>query len=92
MVLGETGVIGFLGAISFFALLLRDVWRAAVPRGSPETMAFTLGALMVLVEALTRSVAAPVFLAPPIAYWAFGAVGPAPALRGPSEDADPSKV
>ena len=53
MVLGETGVIGFLGAIGFFALLLRDLWRAAGPRGSPETMAFTLGALMVLVEALT---------------------------------------
>ena len=93
MVLGETGVIGFLGAVTFFALLLRDVWRAAVPNGSPETAAFTLGALMVFVEAITRSVAAPVFLAPPIAYWAFGAVGLAFALRaGASGDADPSKA
>ena len=36
---------------------------------------------MVFVEALLRSAAAPVFVAPPIAYWAFGAVGLALALR-----------
>jgi hypothetical protein len=44
-------------------------------------MAFTLGALMVFVEALVRSAAAPVFVAPPIAYWIFGAAGLALALR-----------
>ena len=81
MVLGETGVIGFLGATAFFALLFRDTWRAARPGGSLEVTAFTLGALMVFAEALFRSVAAPVFVAPPIAYWAFGAVGLALALQ-----------
>jgi hypothetical protein len=81
MVLGETGVIGFAGALGFFALLGRDLWRAAVPDGSPEATAFTLGALMVFTEALVRSAAAPVFLAPPIAYWVFGAAGLALALR-----------
>lgn len=81
MVLGETGVIGFIGAVGFFVLLLRDAWRAARPRVSPEAAAFTLGALMVFVEALFRSAAAPAFVAPPIAYWVFGAVGLALALR-----------
>jgi hypothetical protein len=88
MVLGEAGVIGLLGALVFFALLTRDAWRAALPSGSPEATAFTLGALMVLVEALMRSVAAPVFVAPPIAYWAFGAVGLALALRAGEGEAD----
>jgi hypothetical protein len=81
MVLGETGAIGFIGAVGFFALLLRDSWRAARPTGSPEVTAFTLGALMIFVEALVRSAAAPVFVAPPIAFWAFGAIGLALALR-----------
>jgi hypothetical protein len=81
MVLGETGVIGFAGAVVFFGILVRDLWRAAVPNGSAEATAFTLGALMVFTEALLRSVAAPVFVAPPIAYWAFGAAGLALAMR-----------
>ena len=54
---------------------MRDTWRAARPTASPEVAAFTLGALMVLVEALLRSAAAPVFVAPPIAFWVFGASG-----------------
>ena len=86
MVLGETGFVGFAGAIGFFALLGRDLWRAAVPGDSPEATAFTLGALMVFAEALSRSAAAQVFLAPPIAYWVFGAVGLALALRGAAAD------
>ena len=43
--------------------------------------AFTLGALMVFAETLFRSAAAPAFVAPPIAYWVFGAIGLALALR-----------
>jgi hypothetical protein len=88
MVLGETGIIGFAGAVGFFVLLGRDLWRAAVPDGSMEAAAFTLGAFMVFVEALIRSAAAPVFLAPPIAYWVFGAVGLALALRAAAPTAE----
>jgi hypothetical protein len=91
MVLGEAGVIGLLGAIGFFALLVRDLWRAARPIGSPEATAFALGALMMFAEALFRSAAAPVFLAPPIAFWVFGAAGLAFALRaGESRDSNGS--
>jgi len=36
---------------------------------------------MVFVEALFRSGAAPVFVAPPIAFWVLGAAGLALALR-----------
>ena len=88
MVLGETGVIGFAGAIGFFALLFRDNWRAARPSGSPEATAFTLGALMIFAEALFRSAAAPAFVAPPIAFWAFGAAGLALALRAGESEAE----
>ena len=87
MVLGEAGAIGFLGAIGFFSLVARDLWRAARPTGSPEATAFALGALMMFAEALFRSAAAPVFVAPPIAFWVFGAAGLALALRaGESRD------
>ena len=89
MILGETGVIGLLAAFAFFGLLFRDVWRAALPVGPPEVHAFALGALMIYVEALIRSAAAPAFVAPPIAYWVFGAVGLALALRASeSEEGD----
>jgi hypothetical protein len=80
MILGETGIIGLLATITFFALLARDVWRAAEPRGSPAVRAFTLGALLVLVEGLVRSLASPAFVAPPITYFLFGVAGLALAL------------
>ena len=43
---------------------------------------------MVFVEALVRSAAAPVFVAPPIAYWVFGAAGLALSLRAGVAEAD----
>jgi hypothetical protein len=88
MVLGESGVIGLLGCAAFFAFVVRDLWRAALPLGPPLVRIFTLGALMVFVEALVRSAAAPVFVAPPIAYWVFGAAGLALSLRASVTEAD----
>jgi hypothetical protein len=48
------------------------MWRAA-GSGPTDTMrAFTLGAMMVFVDALVRSLTSPIFVAPPIAYFTFG--------------------
>ena len=81
MVLGEAGVAGAVAALAFFVLLGRDLWRAAAPVGPATVRIFTLGALLVYVEALVRSTTSGVFVAPPIVYWVFGAAGLSLALR-----------
>ncbi len=74
MILGETGLLGLVGALVFVGGLGVRLWRAAASEASPEVRAFTLGALLVFSEALVRSLVFPVFVAPPIAYFVFGAV------------------
>jgi hypothetical protein len=81
MVLGESGVAGLLAAIAFLGLLGRDLWRAAAPTGTIAVRVFTLGAFLVYVEALVRSTASGVFVAPPIVYWVFGAAALSLAVR-----------
>jgi hypothetical protein len=81
MILGETGIIGLLAALAFFGLVGLDLWRAASPIGIPTVRIFTLGALMVYVEALMRSLTSGVFVAPPVVYWVFGAAALSLALR-----------
>ena len=72
MVLGETGVIGLLAAMSFFAIVGMRLWRAAARPLPPVIAAFVLGSLLVYVESLVRSLTSPLFVAPPVAYFAFG--------------------
>jgi hypothetical protein len=72
MILGETGGLGLLGAAIFFGLLGRDLWRAAGLRREVTVRVLLLGALLVYVEALVRTLTSSVFVAPPIAYWVFG--------------------
>ena len=81
MVLGETGAAGVVAALAFLGLLGRDLWRAAAPVGPATVRIFTLGALLVYVEALVRSTTSGVFVATPIVYWVFGAAGLSLALR-----------
>jgi hypothetical protein len=81
MILGESGILGLIAVAAFFALLGRDLWRAAAPVGSVGERAFALGALLVYTEALVRSAGSSVFVAPPVAYWVFGAAALSLALR-----------
>jgi len=74
MILGEAGVLGLIGAGLFFGLLGRDLWRAAALPVDPLLRVLLLGALLIYVEALVRTLTSAVFLAPPIAYWIFGTV------------------
>ena len=87
MVLGETGVIGLIGAGLFFGAVAMRLWFAAGASRRPEVQAFALGALLVFVEGLVRSLISAVYLAPPIAYFVFGAAALALALdRDAGED------
>lgn len=80
MVLGETGVIGFGAALGFFGILGARLWRSAA-NGPIAIRAFLLGALLIYAESLVRSLTSPLFVAPPVAYFAFGAAALAIAAR-----------
>lgn len=84
MVLGETGVIGLLAGLLFFATIGRQLWKAGSAELSPAARAFVLGAMLVFVEAMVRSLISPVFVAPPIAYFAFGTAAIGITLSRPS--------
>jgi hypothetical protein len=80
MLLGETGVVGLLAIVTFMASLGRQLWFAARRVEPPAVRAFALGALLVFVDGLVRSLTSGVFAAPPIAYFVFGAAALAVAL------------
>ena len=76
MVLGETGIIGFVAMATFLGAIAATLWRHTVDADSRRrTVAFA--ALFILVEAVVRSATSSVFVAPPIAYFVFGAAGAA---------------
>lgn len=72
MVLGETGIVGLAGALLFFALLGAGMWRAAGEGPVGSMRAFTLGAMLVYVDSMIRSLTSPIFVAPPIVYISLG--------------------
>ena len=61
---------------------------ATARRGAIPVRVFTLGALLVYVEAVVRSAASGVFVAPPISYWAFGAAALSLAVRRMADGAN----
>ena len=75
MILGETGLIGLAGALGFFGNIGRELWVAVGRAAGLGMRAFLLGALLVYVEGLVRSLTSPAFVAPPIAYFIFGTIG-----------------
>jgi hypothetical protein len=75
MLLGETGLLGVIAFGTFIGALLVGLWRAAGGAESLRFRAFALGALMVFVEALVGSSSSATYVAPPIAYFLFAAVG-----------------
>jgi len=75
MLLGETGVIGMIAFGAFIGVLLVELWQAAGGAEIPRYRAFALGALMLFVESLIGSASSATYVAPPIAYFLFAAVG-----------------
>ncbi len=90
MILGETGVIGLLACGVFIASLTRSLWIAAGAMAAIAVHAFALGALLVFVEAIVRSMVSPVFVASPIAVLVFGTA--ALALSGVRSQAEAQAV
>ena len=74
MILAETGVVGLIAMVIFVAGLGVDLWRHAGIGRTPLVSTVALGALLVFGEALTRSLTAAVFVAPPIASIVLGTV------------------
>jgi hypothetical protein len=74
MVLAETGAIGLVAMIVFVASIGFELWRQAGTRRDALVSTLALGALLVFAEALTRSLTAAVFVAPPIASIVLGTV------------------
>ncbi len=75
MVLGELGVFGlgfYLAICLYLVALLRKACRVVT---APCAQAFVLGTAMVFIEGLVESLAEPVFVKPPAAYFIFAAVG-----------------
>lgn len=75
MILGELGVIGLAFYIWACWRLLRIAWRAQRTLSSPLLRGFALGTFMVFVQGIVESVAEPVFVKPPLAYFIFAALG-----------------
>jgi len=86
MALGELGLLGLVGLATFLGILLINLWQSASDLAPLRLRAFALGALFVFVEGLVGSLTAATYVAPPIAYYVFGAAGAAMAaarLVGP---------
>lgn len=73
MVLGEFGPLGVLGIGTFLGILIVTLWRIASETESLKVRAIALGGLFVFVEGLLGSLTAATYVAPPIAYYVFGA-------------------
>lgn len=75
MILGELGIIGFFFYIWICLRLLVFAWQAQKKLNSSLEKAFALGTFMIFIEGLVESLADPVFVKPPEAYFLFGAMG-----------------
>lgn len=88
MILGETGVLGLAGALVFFGSLGAQLWRSVGRISDATVRAFALGAFLVYVEGLVRTLTSPAFVAPPIAYFLFAAAALGLAATRPAAEAD----
>lgn len=75
MVLGETGIIGFISYLLFFVFLIKKLWKGFSIVNNIVFKAFVLSSILVLLEGLTESIALPIFSKSPQAYWVLGIAG-----------------
>ena len=75
LIVGELGVLGLILYLWVCWRLFLFSWRAYRELGSPLIRGFALGTCMVFVEGLVESLADPVFVKPPQAYFLFGSMG-----------------
>ncbi|MEX1277833.1 MAG: O-antigen ligase family protein [Chloroflexota bacterium] len=75
MLLGETGIIGMIAFGVFIGALFVELWQGAGDGGIPRSRVLALGALLLFVESLVGSSSSATYVAPPVAYFLFAAVG-----------------
>lgn len=75
MILGELGIIGLFFYLWICWRLLIFAWQAQKVLDSPLKKAFAVGVFMVFIEGLVESLADPVFVKGPQAYFLFAAMG-----------------
>jgi hypothetical protein len=89
MILAELGALGLVAYAAWLAGVCWRVWQSSRRLGPRLLTAFRLGTLLVMLEALVESLAAPNLIAPPVAYFFFGAAAMVLALdRLPEPSAD----
>jgi len=87
MVLGESGVLGFLCYLAMLIVIAVSLLRHFQREGDPSIKAVHLAALMVMTQALVASIAQPVFTRGPLTYLVLGMAGVSYAL---TQNADAS--
>jgi hypothetical protein len=85
MILGETGVFGFILFVAVLIIFLVVLFKNTRTQENPYAKAYFLGTFMILIESIFESIAAPVYVQPPYAFFIFGAVGTAFSLRNFAE-------
>jgi len=91
-IVGELGFVGLAAYLVYLGSLVMALWRAAARYRAGLLRVFTVGALLVLVQALVESVASPMFHSPPRAYLLYLIVGVAVAIgsRVPDDWREPA--
>lgn len=74
-ILGETGVIGLGAYAAFIIAIALQLWRAAGRTQDPLLRMFTLGAGLIVVQAIVESLASAMFHSPPRIYLTYLAAG-----------------
>lgn len=75
MVLGESGIFGFILYLLFFIYLIKKLWKGFSQENNIVYKSFVLSSLLVLIEGLSESIALPTFSKSPQAYWVLGISG-----------------
>jgi hypothetical protein len=74
-ILGETGVIGTIGYVTFLGVVGFQLWRVTRRRLPPELAAIALGTVMIFGQTLAESIASPIFNSPSEVYLIMLAIG-----------------
>lgn len=91
-IIGELGFLGLAAYLTFLGSVAVGLWRAAGRYRSGLLRVFTVGTLMILVQAVIESLASPMFHSPPRAYLLYLAIGVSVAIgaRAPSDWREPA--
>jgi hypothetical protein len=93
-IVGELGFIGLAAYLVYLGSLAVGLWRAAGRYRAGILRIFTVGGLLILVQALIESLASPMFHSPPRAYLLYLVIGVAVAIgsRMPDDWHEPARA